>query len=290
MSEAKQYPLIAIVGPTASGKTKLAVQLAKKHNGAIICADSRTVYRGMNVGTAEPTIDEMDGVQHYMLDLVDPNDTFTLYDFQRLANKYIQGIRAKGQVPFLVGGSGLYIDSVLFDYKLGDAPDKKLRQNLNDLSIHDLLMLMKNQHIEMPSNFNNKRHLIRAIEQNGVNTLRNETLIENAYVVGIAANRNVIEQRIRDRALKMLDDGLIDETRNLVAKYGADCEPLRKNLYGEVQAYLRNELTMDELIERMVIVDRRLAKKQMTWFRRNPQIEWLDLENAALHIDEILSQ
>ena len=286
---ATDKPLIAIVGPTASGKTGLAIQLAKKFNGAVICADSRTVYRGMNIGTAKPTVAEMDGVPHYMFDMVNPNDTFTLYDFQRLANTYIQEIRDNGQVPFVVGGSGLYIDSILFDYKLGDAPNNKLRQKLEKLSIGDLLALIKKQHIEMPINFNNKRHLVRAIEQNGVNKMRRDEIIENAYVVGIATDKAVIEQRIRERAAFMLHAGLVDEVRNLVAKYGADCEPLRKNLYGEVQQYLHNELTRDGLIERMVIVDRQLAKKQMTWFRRNEQIEWFDLAGADKRVSGMLS-
>ncbi len=282
-----QKPLIAIVGPTASGKTGLAIRLAKKINGAIICADSRTVYRGMNIGTAKPTNDEMGGVAHYMLDLVEPNDAFTLYDFQRLVNKYIHEIRGKGQVPFLVGGSGMYIDSILFDYQLGDEPDKLLRQKLDKMNNTDLLSLIKEQHTEVPINYDNRRHLIRAIEQGGVNKNRRKSIINNAYVVGISTDKNVIEQRIRDRVNIMLDAGFVDEVRNLVEKYG-DQEPFRNNLYGEVQKYLRNELTYDELIERMVIVDRQLAKKQMTWFRRNEQIEWLNIDAAEKRISQIL--
>lgn len=290
MGDSKQKPLIAIAGPTASGKTGLAIRLAKKFNGAIICADSRTVYRGMDIGTAKPTKAEMDGVPHYMLDMVEPNSTFTLYDFQRFANTYIQEIREKGQVPFLVGGSGLYIDSILFDYQLGDEPNNELRQKLEVLSTDNLLALIKKQHIEMPVNFNNRRHLIRAIEQNGINKTRRNEIIENAYVVGIATDKSMIEERIRKRAAVMLDAGLVDEVQNLVVKYGPNTEPLRKNLYGEIQKYLNNELTRDELIERMVIVDRQLAKKQTTWFRRNKQIEWHDLAGAEKRINGILSQ
>lgn len=281
-------PLIAVVGPTASGKTGLAIKLAKRFNGAIICADSRTVYRGFDVGSAKPTIAEMDGVPHYMLDLVDLNGTFTLSDFQRLANKFIKEIRSNGQVPFLTGGSGLYVDSILFDYKLGSESDKDLRQKLNKMSDHDLLAMIKEQRIEMPDNYYNRRHLIRAIEQNGINRTRRESIIDSAYVVGIATDKDVIEQRIRDRAVQMLDNGLIEETAQLVRKYG-NVEPLRNNLPGEVQKFLRSEINRDELVERMVIVDRQLVKKQMTWFRRNEQIKWLTLDEAEKYIIDLLT-
>lgn len=281
-------PLIAIVGPTSSGKTDLAIKLAKRFNGAIICADSRTVYRDFDIGSAKPTVAEMDCVPHYMLNVVKLNEQFSLYDFQRLANKYIKEIRRKGQIPFLVGGSGLYVDSILFDYQLGPEPDSKLRQMLNKMSVHDLLELLKEQHIEIPSNFNNKRHLIRAIEQNGVNRTQHQSIIDNAYVVGISTDKDVIEKRIRDRAIQMLGNGLVEETRQLIEEYG-DVEPLRNNSMGEAQKFLRGEVNRDDLIERMVIVDRQLAKKQMTWFRRNKQIKWLPLDEAEKYVVDLLT-
>jgi tRNA dimethylallyltransferase len=211
-----------------------------------------------------------------------------LCDFQRLANKYIKEIRDVGQVPFLVGGSGLYIDSILFDYQLGPEQNNELRQELDKMSTQDLLTMLKKQHIETPSNSHNKRHLIRAIEQNGVNRTRRDSITDNVYVVGISTDKDVIEQRIRDRAVQMLDGGLIEETKQLVEKYG-EVEPLCNNLPGEVQKFLRGEINRDELIERMVIVDRQLVKKQMTWFRRNQQIKWLSLAEAEKYITSLLT-
>jgi tRNA dimethylallyltransferase len=283
-------PLIVIVGPTASGKTGLAVRLAQKYDGAIICADSRTVYKGMDIGAAKPTMAERGGVPHYMIDVVEPNKKFTLYDFQHLTRKFIKEIRAKGQIPFLVGGSGLYIDSILFDYELGDAPNVKSREKLEKMNTADLLSLLRKQHVEIPSNFHNKRHLIHAIEQNGVNRARRDKIIDNAYVVGISTEKDVLEQRIRERAKQMLHNGFIDEVRQLVIKYN-DQEPFRRNSYGEVRKYLRGEiLTKNELLERMVIVDRQLVKKQLTWFRRNPEINWLPLGEAEIFLGDKLKQ
>jgi tRNA dimethylallyltransferase len=242
----------------------------------------------MNIGTAKPTIAEMSGVPHYMLDLVEPNEAFSLYNFQHFANKYIKEIRENGQIPFLVGGSGLYVDSILFAYQLGSAPDNKLRQKLNKMTIHNLLMLLKKQQIEIPSNFYNRRHLVRALEQNGINRARQSKIIDNTYVVGVTTEKAVLEQKIRERAKQMLDNGFVEEARNLIEKYGENAEPLRRSLYREVQKYLRQEISKDELLEKMVIADRQLVKKQLTWFRRNKQIEWLELDQAEKRISELL--
>jgi tRNA dimethylallyltransferase len=284
-------PLIVIVCQTASGKTELAIKLAKRFDGEIICADSRTIYKDMDIGTAKPTIAEMGGVRHYMLDLVTPNQSFTLSDFQQLADKFIKVTRRHEKTPFLVGGSGLYIDSILFDYRLGEAPKPNLRKKLEQLDEIRLLKLLKKQHIEIPSNFHNKRHLIRAIEQNGINRSRRTEIIGNTVVVGIATNKKNIEKSIRRRAEHMLDLGLIQEVKNLIQKYGNDVEPLRKNLYGEVQKYLLDKsLTRQSLIERMIIVDRQLVKKQLTWFRRNQFIQWLPIDCIEEYLVEKLDQ
>ena len=282
-----EKPLIVIVGPTASGKTGLSIKLAKQFNGAVVSADSRAVYRHMDIGTAKPTVTEMDGVPHYMLDLVDPDQRFTLSDFQHLANKYIKEIRGSSKIPFLVGGSGLYIDSIIFDYKLGSAVDDKTRTTLEEMTMNDLEKYIEDNKIEMPENSKNKRYLIRAIEQNGVNRNRSRNAIPNAIIIGIDVDKSTIEQRIRSRIDNMLSCGFIDEVRNLVEKYG-DQEAFRNNLYGVVQQLLRGEIDHDKMVERMVIVDRQLVKKQMTWFKRNPNIKWLKLDDAEKYLTDQL--
>ncbi len=291
---ATRQPLIVIVGPTASGKTSLAIELAKKYNGEIIAADSRTVYRKMNIGTAKPTVAEMKNVPHHMLDLVDADEKFTLKDFQSLAKEKICEIRERSKIPFLVGGSGLYVDSIIYDYKL---PEKSFaeadRQNLEKLSVEQLQELLKMQGIPLPENSQNRRHLVNSLHRKDQSLTRLDSVIPDTVVVGITTEKEILEQRIRDRAQQMLDYGLIDETQELVAKYGIDCEPLRKNSYGEVMKYLHVEIENErELLERIVIVDRQLAKKQMTWWRnpRHNEIKWLNLDEAREYLTNQLEK
>ncbi len=283
-------PLIVILGPTASGKTALSIDLAKKYNGEIICADSRTIYRGMNIGTAKPTAAEMCGVKHHMLDVVDPDQKFTLWNFQQSTKKIIEDIRAIGKIPFLVGGSGLYIDSIVFDYEITpQSIDYDARQELEKMTTDNLLMMIKKQHLELPANYKNKRHLIRVLEQGKVNQERLERPIDNIIIVGITTNKEILETRIRLRAESMIERGLIDETQNLISTYG-DQPVFHSNSCGEIQKFLRGEITgREQLIERIVTVDRQLAKKQLTWFRRNKDIAWLDIDSAEEYISNILN-
>ena len=166
-------PLIVITGPTASGKSGLALELAERYHGEIICADSRTVYKGMDVGTAKPSADNQVRVPHHLLDVVEPGERFTAGEFQRLARQAITDIRGRGHIPFLVGGTGLYIDSVVLNYAFDDAPvDELARKGLESKTIEELRSLLKTHHIDIPHNSSNKRHLIRAWEQRGINTSR----------------------------------------------------------------------------------------------------------------------
>ena len=286
---ATKLPLIVIVGPTASGKTSLAIQLAKDFGGEVVSADSRTIYRGMTIGTAKPTIEEMDGVLHHLIDIVNPNENFTLWNFQQLAKEKITEIRNRGHLPFLVGGSGLYVDSIIFDYEiLSQSVNYEARKALEEKTVDDLIMMIKKQHFSLPQNHRNKRHLIRAIEQGGVNRARRIKPIDNTIVVGITPDKEMLELKIRQRIERMLEDGLIDETKHLIRQYG-DQEPFRNNSYGEVQKFLRGEITSrEQLTDRIVTVDRQLAKKQLTWFRRNNYITWLPLDQSYDYIVSIL--
>ncbi|MCL2038082.1 tRNA (adenosine(37)-N6)-dimethylallyltransferase MiaA [Candidatus Saccharibacteria bacterium] len=287
-------PLIVIIGPTASGKTGLAIELAKRFNGEIIAADSRTVYREMDIGTAKPTVAEMNDVPHHMLNLVNVDQKFTLKDFQSLAKEKISEIRDKGKTPFLVGGSGLYIDAIIYDYKL---PEKAFtndeQKNLEKLTVGELQELLISREIPLPKNVQNRRHLINSLLRGKQLLSRRDSVIPDAVVVGITADNEILEQRIRDRAKQMLEDGLIDEARKLIARYGLDCEPLRRNSYGEIVKYMWGDIADEkELLERIVIVDRQLAKKQMTWWRnpRHSEIKWLSLDEAREFISSELTK
>lgn len=261
-------PLIVILGPTASGKTAYSIQLAKLVNGEIVSADSRAIYCNMDIGTAKPTKQEMDGVPHWGFDLVAPNTKFTLYDFQQYAYRKIAEIRERGHVPMLVGGSGLYIDAVIYHYQLNTKniihPD---RQQLEQWSLDELKSYSLRHGIELPRDTDNKRRLIRAIEQGGINRRQNG-LDGDTIIIGIKTDKAVLRRRITERAYLMMTGGLINETKVLMEKYG-DQEPFRHNLYGVTKRYLAGELTDEQYLSSMTVTDWHLAKKQLTWWR-NP--------------------
>lgn len=275
-------PLIVILGPTASGKTGYAINLAQRIDGEIICADSRTVYKGVDVGTAKPTKHEREIVLHWALDLVEPDQRFTLYDFQQYAYSKIAEIRGRGHVPMLVGGTGLYIDSVIYHYGLTKEAefDTTRRSKLEQMSVAELVNHATSRQIELPKDTLNKRRLVRAIEQGGVNKKCTQ-LDDNTVVIGIKTDLNKLSIRSRMRSEQMLADGLIDETKRLLAKYGS-AEPLRRNAYGVVRKYLDGEIAdADELIDKMTIADHHLVKKQLTWWRnarRVGDIMWRTLD------------
>ena len=264
-----ELPLIVILGPTASGKTAYAIRLARLIGGEVICADSRTVYRGMDIGTAKPTEPERAGVPHWGLDLIEPDQRYSLYDFQRYATAKIAEIRQRQHVPLLVGGSGLYINSVIYDYRLaGGDYDPTTRAKLEKLPPDELRRLIVKQGAKLPRDLDNKRRLIRSLETGGVSN-NCGYLSRQTVVIGIAVDKEKLSQRISERAERMLERGLIDEAERLIARYGM-VEPLRRNAYGVVAKYLAGQIYEAELIEQISTKDRQLVKKQLTWWR-NPR-------------------
>lgn len=264
-----ELPLIVILGPTASGKTAYAIRLARLIGGEVICADSRTVYRGMDIGTAKPTEPERTGVLHWGLDLIEPDQRYSLYDFQRYAMAKIAEIRQRQHVPLLVGGSGLYINSVIYDYRLaGGDYDPTTRAKLEKLPPDELRRLIVKRGVKLPRDPNNKRRLIRSLERGGVSNNCGH-LSSRTIVIGIAVDKEKLSQRISERAERMLERGLVDETDRLIARYGM-AEPLRRNAYGVVAKYLAGQIYEAELIEQISAKDRQLVKKQLTWWR-NPR-------------------
>ena len=264
-----ELPLIVILGPTASGKTAYAIRLARLIGGEVICADSRTVYRGMDIGTAKPTEPERTGVPHWGLDLIEPDQRYSLYDFQRYAMAKITEIRQRQHVPLLVGGSGLYINSVIYDYRLaGGDYDPTTRAELEKLSPDELRRLAIKRGAKLPRDLDNKRRLIRSLERSGVSN-NCGYLSRQTVVIGIVVDKEKLSQRISERAEQMLERGLVDETDRLIARYGM-VEPLRRNAYGVVAKYLTGQIYEAELLEQISTKDRQLVKKQLTWWR-NPR-------------------
>lgn len=281
-------PLIVITGPTASGKSALALELAERYHGEIICADSRTVYRGMDIGTAKPSRDDQTRVPHHLLDVVDPNERFTLHDFQVQARAAIKDIQVRGKVPFLVGGTGLYIDSVVLDFQLGGAGDEARRAELEKLDVNELQKMLREQQISLPSNDRNKRHLVRALEQKGQNTRGKTGPDQNTYVVAIATDRETLQQRIVLRARQMFSDGVIDEARQLGDMYGWDSEAMTGNIYPILREVIEGRMTDEEAIEKFIIRDRQLVKRQITWLKRHDYVQWLSLDDARRYLEGVL--
>jgi tRNA dimethylallyltransferase len=236
-------PLVVIVGETASGKSALAMEIARKHNGEIICADSRTVYRGMDIGTAKPSAQDRAEIPHHLLDVVEPGERFTVADFKQLAERSITDISARGKLPIMVGGTGLYVDSVLYDYKFGGSEQERDEKN--------------------------PRHL-KKTNSKVTNKLRPNTL-----VLGLAVERDALERRVKDRVEQMVKDGFEDEVEGLIDTYGEDIEALKAPGYKAFAAYMRGELNLEQAKQQFVRSDLQLAKRQRTWFKRNKSIQWV---------------
>jgi tRNA dimethylallyltransferase len=281
-------PLIVITGPTASGKSALALELAERYNGEIVCADSRTIYKGMDIGTAKPSNEDQARVPHHLLDVAMPGERYTLYDFQEQARMAIADIRRRGKVPFLVGGTGLYIDSIVLDFELSGEPDQQMRSMLESQSLEELQSMIKKQHITMPTNSLNKRHLVRAIEQSKINTISRDKPDNTTYVVAIATSKDELEKRISDRAREMFQSGVLDEARQLGEKYGWDSEAMTGNIYPILHEVIEGRLTEAEAIETIIIRDRQLVKRQLTWLKRHDYVKWFNLEDARVYLEDIL--
>jgi tRNA dimethylallyltransferase len=276
--------LIAIVGPTASGKTSLAIRIAQEFGCEIVCADSRTVYAGMDVGTAKPTAEERASVRHWGLDLVQPDQRFSVADFKRYATTAINDIRSRGKIPLLVGGTGLYVDAVLYDYELGPPTDPAEREKLTSMTIEQLRQYCIDNNIELPENGMNKRHLVRAIERVGISAIRKSPLQQDSYIVGIATRMETLRTRIVSRSEQLFQNDVVQEATLLGKKYGWECEAMTGNIYPLIKSHLEGELTLEETKERFTTLDYRLAKRQMTWLRRNPDIMWCSLTEAETYL------
>ena len=286
----KNQPLVVITGPTASGKTDLAIEIAEIYGGEIICADSRTIYRGMDIGTAKPTPNDRQRVPHWGLDLVDPGEYFTVADFKAYALKKIDEIRLRGNIPFLVGGTGLYIDAVIFDYQFGDQADLVKRESLNSMTLGQLQEYCKNNNILLPENSQNKRYVVRVIEQNGTTNTKKQRPIDNTIIVGITTDKSVLRTRIEHRVEQLFNDGVDKEARVLGEKYGWDNEALKGNVYPLVHSYILGDINWDDMKTKLVTIDWRLVKRQLTWFKRNSFINWLSLDKAKKYLTDQLAK
>jgi tRNA dimethylallyltransferase len=269
-------PLIVIVGETSSGKTSLGIKIAQKIGGEIICADSWTVYKGFDIGTAKPTADERKLVPHHLLDIADPAEGFSAPLFQAHAKRAIEEIASRGKVPMMIGGTGLYIDSVIFEYGFLPAPDPALRAELSAMSLEDIVQRAHNMNLDLSQiDQRNKRRVMRLIENEGAVPAKQE-LRESTLVLGVGVARDELRDRITARVDSMMAGGLETEVRRLAERYGWGAEPMKGIGYREWREYFEGQQSLDLVRQRIISSTMSLAKRQRTWFTRNKSIHWIN--------------
>lgn len=284
----KNKKLIAITGPSSSGKTALSVNLAKELNGEIISVDSRQIYKELNIGSAKPTIEERQGIPHHLMDIIDVNQEYTVADFADDANKIIEDIFSRGKTPILAGGTGLYFRVLLQDFDLPRvAPNKELREELEKKSSEELykILLEKDSEIAKKIHFNNKVKIIRALEvclTLGIPMSRAQKKKESKFQTlwfGLnSKNRDYLYERVNKRVDIMFEQGLLDEAKYLFNKYKENKILLSTIGYQEIYPYLKNLTTLDEAKEQLKQNTRRYTKRQISWFNANKDIQWFDIE------------
>ena len=240
--------ILVILGPTGSGKTGIGIEIAKALNGEIISADSRAIYKGMDIGTAKPTKEEMQGIPHYGIDLVNPDERFTVADWKKYAETKIKDIKSRGKLPIIVGGTGLYIDALIYDY-----------------------------HFKGPTGAK-----IGDIEQKSCS---DRTEVKGDYLlIGIKWPTEELRTRLNNRITQMFCPELYNEVIKLVQKYGWGCGAMKSDIYEYAWKYLNNELSLKDAKQQCFYEDWHLAKRQMTWFKRNPDIIWLPFDQVYQYV------
>ena len=289
--------LIVIEGTNASGKSGLGVELALRYGGEIVSADSRQVFRGLDLGSGKITKEEMRGVPHHLIDVREPGDFFSMADFQKLAYAAIDGILARGKIPFLVGGTGLYVDSVTDGYELSDVePDLALRAHLETFETPALYAMLREKLPDTQIDPKNRNRVMRALERlaaddyhPGRRAPRYETL-----KLGVTWPREMLKARIDERLERRMSQGMVEEVRSLLDA-GVSTEFLMKLglEYRYLTRYLLGEMGYDQMVLELGNAIKKFAKRQMTWFRREENLHWLDMDKdpvgqASLLIDEFL--
>jgi tRNA dimethylallyltransferase len=289
MNSAVSPPLVVIVGETASGKTALAMELARRLNGEIICADSWTVYKGFDIGTAKPSVSDQKQIRHHLLDVADPAVGFSAVEFQKLAKAAIQDIHNRGKLSIMVGGTGLYIDSVIYDFGFLPAPDPAQREELNNLSLEEVLERAELLGLDTSKvDIRNKRRVIRLIENNGQFPTKQD-LRENTVLIGLSVERDDLKTRIGRRVAAMLAAGLEWEVAQLVKHYGWNAEPMKGIGYASWKGYFEGTQDLETTRQHIIKSTQDLAKRQRTWFKRNSGIQWFDNRGELQNIVDFVT-
>lgn len=279
--------IIVIVGPTASGKTALSLELAKQFVGEIVNADSRQVYRGMNIGTAKIELDQeflAGGIRHHLIDAADPGEEFSLSHFKRLAFETIDGILSRGKLPIIVGGTGLYVQAIVENLDIpAVAPDTRLRAELEKKDLLELVGMLKQRDPEAYGkvDLKNPRRVVRALEialSENTDQIKKFSKLDPRYdalQIGINISREELVARINRRVDEQISAGLVDEVRGLAQSYSWDLPAMSGIGYKQIGYFLNGQMSLPEAVELIKRDTRRYAKRQMTWFKRDGSIHWI---------------
>ncbi len=300
--------VVVIAGPTASGKTALGVELAKRINGEVISADSMQIYKEMNIGTAKPTLEEMDGIAHYLIDFVSPDERYSVADFKRDAEEKINYILSRGKIPIIVGGTGLYIDTLIYGIEYPDIEfDEEYRNTLLHKAeteqglkeLYNKAQEIDKQAMEKISS-NDKKRITRILElykatgktktQLEIESRKNDVKYDYK-VFAINMDRDKLYERINLRVDLMIKNGLVEEVRNILKKYNKFPTAMQGLGYKEVVEFLDGKTSEEEMIDKVKQETRRYAKRQLTWFRKNKNIKWIDgLADRNTNINFIMEE
>lgn len=305
--------LIVVCGPTASGKTDLAITLAKKFNGEIINADSRQIYKEMSIATAKPILDyglrttdykpqddevrslktevyTVDGTSHYLLDIIEPDENFTLADYKENALKAIKEIGKKGKVPFLVGGTGLYIRAIVENLEIPKVePNLALRKELEGKTLEEQVAMLKENDPDSYEKIDlqNPRRVIRALEvvlstgESFASQQKKGKPLFNVLQIGLKLEKENLYERINSRCERMIETGLVQEAKKLAQKYSWELPSMSGIGYRQMRDYIEGKMSLDEALDWLKKDTRHYAKRQMTWFRKDESIHWIENEKQA---------
>ena len=277
--------IICIVGPTGIGKTKLSIELAKKYNAIIINGDSMQVYKELNIGTAKIKEEEKEGIDHFLFDIKEPNEMYTVYDYQKDARQLLNQYKDKNII--IVGGTGLYIKAALYDYTFEEEEKNEQFDNLTNKELYDLVLKKdKNSDIHI----NNRKRMIRFLNRS--NTINNKNkLLYNVKFIGLTTDRNILYERINNRVDKMFDEGLLEEVKSLYDKNINSKAVMTGIGYKEIYDYLNGNISLEDAKNLIKQRSRKYAKRQYTWFNNQMNIKWfkVDFDNFKNTIENVIN-
>lgn len=297
MTMSNKPKLLVLVGPTAVGKTKMSIELAKTFNAEIISGDSMQVYRQMDIGTAKIKPEEMNGIPHHLIDIHEPEYPYSVAEFQENCRHLIEDIHARGKLPFIVGGTGLYVESVCYNFQFSEVgSDEDFRKEQFDYAdVHGPEKLHeKLREIDPPSaerlHPNDVRRVIRALEIYHMTGMRQSDQLAaqkkespyDLFIVGLTMDRQMLYKRIEDRIDEMMEEGLVQEVASLLDRgVGPGCISMQGLGYKEIASYLRGEVPLETAVSELKRDTRRFAKRQLSWFRHMKDIHWVDMTDTA---------